>query len=274
MWIIITVLALFLLYIFLICPCLRSHPDKNLCKKLYVAHRGLHNIDEGIPENSIKAFENAIKHNVAIEIDIHLTKDSKVVIFHDDNLNRVCGIDGIIEDMTLEQLSKCKLLGTEEKIPTLEQLLEICTDKTVLVIEFKCSPTAYKELCIKANEILSKHNVKYIVQSFNPLAMRWYKLNRKDICRGQLSSNFLRDKSKKPIEILCGFLLFNFFSRPDFISYNYQYKNNISRKICVFLGAISAAWTIKSQNVLTKNLSEYDIFIFEDFLPTKKESSF
>ena len=57
----------------------------------YIAHRGLHDIKKGIPENSMKAFEEAIKKGVAIELDVRLSKDGRVVVFHDKPLKRMCG---------------------------------------------------------------------------------------------------------------------------------------------------------------------------------------
>ena len=263
------VIVVFALIVFLISPALRKHPDSELCKGMYVAHRGFHNKEKGIPENSLAAFSAAMQNGYAIEIDIHATKDGKVVIFHDDKTKRMCSVPGVIEQMTLEQLKQLRLLDTDEKIPTLEELLEICKEDTVLVIEYKCSPKNYKILCEKADEILSKYNVKYIVQSFNPLAMGWFKKNKKEILRGQLASYFIKEKGKSLERILCGFLLFNFISRPHFVSYNVSFTNTLPRKICALLGCINAGWTIRNQETLDKYKEDYGIYIFENFTPKK-----
>ncbi len=264
LFIVITVL---LLILFLLCPTLRQHPDKKLCKNLYVAHRGLHDIENGIPENSLLAYKNALAHGYAIEIDIHITKDGKVAVFHDDDLKRMCGVDKKIEDLTEKELKKYFLLDTKEKIPMLEEVLDIVDGKVCLVIEFKCNQNNYKQLCIAANEILKNYKGKYIVQSFNPLAMGWYKNNRKDICRGQLSSHFIKSKNKDLVKILIGYLLLNVISRPDFISYNHKFTNVLQRRICIMLGAISAGWTFRNQKELDKHKNEYQIYIFEGFIP-------
>ena len=202
MWIVICVIAIILLiYLFLICPALRKNPEKELCKELYVAHRGLHDIDAGIPENSLPAFRMAMENGYAVEIDIHVTKDEKVVIFHDDNLKRVCGEDRLIEDLTLEELSKYTLSGTEYKIPQLHELLDICDDKSVLVIELKCMPHNYKKLCENTNRILNRYNVKYVVQSFNPLAMCWYKKNNKKIIEQKQTNKKPTEPQKAKVEV-------------------------------------------------------------------------
>lgn len=267
MWIIITVFVFLIILLFLISPALRKHPDKQIFNGLYIAHRGLH--DKSTPENSMAAFKKAIRHGFAIEIDIHVTKDNRIVIFHDDSLKRICGTDNIIENMTLSELSQYKLLDTDERIPTLEQLLDICGKDTVLVIEYKCTPLNYKRLCENADRVLSRYNVKYIVQSFNPLAMRWFKKHKKEICRGQLSTDFIREDKKGVIEIICGLLLFNFISRPDFISYEIKYPNVLQRRICIMLGALTAGWTVKSQQELIKCKNRYGAYIFENFIPKR-----
>ena len=67
---------------------------------MIIAHRGVHDNKE-IPENSMKAFKLALDKKYNIEFDIHVTKDEKLVIFHDDNLARMTGVDKNIEDLTL-----------------------------------------------------------------------------------------------------------------------------------------------------------------------------
>lgn len=270
LWIIIVLAAVLLIYLFLIFPSARKHPHKNRYRNLFVAHRGLHNIKKGVPENSLAAFKSAIENGFALEIDIHVTKDNKIVIFHDDDLKRVCNNEGVVEQMTFDELSDFNLLGTDYKIPLLEELLEICDENSLLVIEYKCGPKNYKRLCENADKVLSSYNVPYIMQSFNPLALMWYKNNRKDIFRGQLASNFFKEGRKNLVEIICGFLLLNFLSRPDFISYDIKYPNTLSRRIAVGFGATSAGWTITSQKQLDNCKNDNNIYIFENFIPIKK----
>lgn len=91
--------------------------DLNFLKNKIVAHRGYHDKDKGIPENSMLAFKRAIDENYLIEFDLHLLKDGKVVVFHDDNLKRMTGIDALIKDKTYEEIKQLKLLDTNERIP-------------------------------------------------------------------------------------------------------------------------------------------------------------
>ena len=252
---------------FCISPALRRHPDADICKNLFVAHRGLHSIKNGVPENSLPAFKLAVEHGYGIEIDIHLTRDGEVIVFHDDTLERVCGVKKRICDITYNELSQYCLYDTDERIPTLKQVLELVSGKSVLLIEFKCPSHRCAGLCKAADNILKEYNGKYLVQSFNPLPLRWYKKNRPDICRGQLSTNFFKEPKNNALKTMVGVLMLNMISRPDFISYDRQYVKSFSRRICSALGAIRAGWTFKSEQQVLDVKDSFDIFIFEGFMP-------
>lgn len=81
------------------------------------AHRGLHDSSRLIPENSMPAFREAVKQNLAIELDIHLTRDGKVVVFHDESLKRICNAEGTVEGSTFDALQHLHLSGTSEHMP-------------------------------------------------------------------------------------------------------------------------------------------------------------
>ncbi len=268
-WIIVYIaLGLLGLYLFLLFPALRRHPDRFLMRGMYVAHRGLHAAKAGIPENSLKAYALAKELGFCVEIDIHLTKDGHIVVFHDDTTLRVCGKDMRIEECTLEELKALTLLDTDERIPTLEEVLVLVDGKVPLLIEFKSVYGNSKALCTAADKILSSYQGKYIVQSFYPPVLYWYRKNRPEICRGQLSQNFIRHKGERSLpKILAGWLLMNFLSRPDFVSYNFKDAGCFSRNLCAALGAFPVAWTIRSEKELATAKTLFATYIFEDFLP-------
>ena len=256
------VLAAFVL--FCIFPSMRKHEDRKLLDGLYIAHRGLHNIKEGVPENSLAAFRLAAEKGYAIENDIHLTADGEVVVFHDDDLHRMCGVSGKIEEKTLAELKELRLAGTEESIPTLAECLEVIGGRVPLLIEFKMTGGSPRALCEAADKILSEYDGKYFVQSFYPPVLGWYKKNRKEICRGQLSCDFHEsDIKKKALEAL----FFNFLARPDFVSYHQYHWKKFFRRICTALGAFPVAWTIRNEDELKEAKKHYKTYIFEGFLP-------
>ena len=105
----------------------------NKTKFIFIAHRGIHN-NLNIPENSIKSFKRAISKNIPIELDIHLTSDDKLVVFHDDNLIRMTGLYKKIRKCTYDEISKLKLLNTNEVIPLLSDVLDLINGKVLLDI--------------------------------------------------------------------------------------------------------------------------------------------
>lgn len=88
----------------------------------YFAHRGLFNKE--FPENSMEAFDNAIKYGYGIELDVQFSKDEKLVVFHDDNLKRVTGDNRNVCDVEYSELKTLKLSNTEKTIPLFEDVLK------------------------------------------------------------------------------------------------------------------------------------------------------
>ncbi len=142
---------------------------------LGICHRGYHNKND--IENGLKAFQNAIDNNMAIELDVHLTKDNKLIVIHDSNLKRVTGKEGIVEDLTVEQLQNDYKLNNGETIPTLQEVLSLIDEKVPLVIELKVYKRNYKPLGNKLKEELKsiKDKSKYMLISFDPRALLPFK---------------------------------------------------------------------------------------------------
>lgn len=268
LWIAIGVLALLIiLWLFLTFPAFRRHKDRKILRGLFIAHRGLHSNENGIPENSLPAFKKALDHGFGIEIDIHITADGQIVVFHDDTLLRLCGVDKKVEDLTLAQIKSLCLGDSAEKIPTLQECLDTINGRVPLLIEFKCSDIIHcKELCTAAEAILSHYNGKYIIQSFYPTVLYWYRKNKKDVCRGQLSSTFKGEAFHKK---MLGALLFNFLARPDFVSYEYKYSKYLPLRLNKLLGAFPVGWTYPSPDDVEQTKKAFNTYIFEGFVPTK-----
>ena len=112
----ILVVACVALWLWAIAPQL-PRADFSAFAKYDYAHRGLHDKDNGVPENSLKAFALAAQCGFGMELDLQLTKDNRVVVHHDHSIQRTCGVDKLISDMTLEELWGYRLLGTEETVP-------------------------------------------------------------------------------------------------------------------------------------------------------------
>ena len=149
-------------YLAALCPWKR--PRRRLHSGLY-AHRGLHGADRA--ENSLEAFQAASAAGYGVELDVRLSADGVVVIFHDDTLMRACGQAKGVEELSLSELKGLRLFGTRCRIPTLAQALEAMEGHCPLIVEIK--PGArLKELCEKTAQLLEGYPGPCCVESFDP----------------------------------------------------------------------------------------------------------
>ncbi|HHV11964.1 MAG TPA: glycerophosphodiester phosphodiesterase [Clostridiales bacterium] len=256
-------------YLLAVMPKLRRNPaGKQLDGWLY-AHRGLHDNNGEAPENSLKAFHRAVEKGYGIELDVQLTKDLVPVVMHDYNLRRACGVDIKISEHTYGELKQYTLFQSQEKIPTLEEVLELVDGKVPLIIEFKIPWTA-AALCTVVSELLKDYKGVYCIESFNPFGLIWYKQHYPEVVRGQLSTDFIKEKidGNRFQYFMLKHLLLNFLTKPDFIAYHHVYKTGLSFTICRKLYHVkTAAWTIQSQAELDSCREYYELFIFDSFIP-------
>ena len=254
-------LVLIAIYLFMIKPARRVDMTKFGTK---FAHRGLW--DATSPENSLAAFCKALEAGYGIEFDIHKTRDGQVVVFHDDTLTRMCGVEGRVEDKTLAELKELRLLDTDQQIPTLDEMLALVDGRVPLLVELK-GESAATGLCPLADAILSQYKGDYIIESFNPMLVRWYKKNRPDVVRGQLFCDLNNGKKvKKLIYSLITALLTNVLARPHFLARGQDSARNPSLLLCKHLfRAPVLVWTVRAQNEIPADTR--DGIIFEGFIP-------
>ena len=224
-----------------------------------VAHRGLWG--EEIIENSLTAYRNAVEKGYPIEIDLYVTKDGKLVSFHDSTLKRMTGADGYIYEKTLAELKQLQLLGTDERIPTFDEVLEIAENKVPLLIEIKDQPD--KTVVEKTVERLKSYKGEFALQSFNPLYINKVKKLAPQFIRGILATQDAGKKSAITNYIVKKMPL-NFLIKPDFISYDYKGIPKYAKKTKK-MPVIS--WTITSKEIETTVRPFIDNIIFEHYIP-------
>jgi glycerophosphoryl diester phosphodiesterase len=238
-------------------------------KKCYIAHRGLFDNEKDAPENTIPAFRKAVEAGYGIELDVQLSHDKSVVVAHDYTLERICGENKNIRDLPYHELCGYKILNSAESIPLLTDVLQVVDGKVPLIVEIKAEGD-FEELCELTTRILSAYKGTYCIESFSPYVVGWYKKNYQEIIRGQLADDFLDKKYFKSALKNCILtnMAYNAISKPDFIAYNHQFSE---RKCLGFwkkiLGCSLVAWTIKSQEELDRAAKQFDIFIFDSFIP-------
>lgn len=249
--------------------CAPQRPTKKqrevFCGKNY-AHRGLHKQDVSIAENSLPAFINAVDEGYGIELDVHLTADNRIVVFHDDDLERVCGEKKKIEDCLWAELKEMYLFDTAEHIPLLSDVLSVVNGKYPIIIELK-SDFKRDELCERTLEFISAYKGDVCVESFDPRIVAWFKRNAPDVLRGQLSTTpkNLRDSISPIRAFLIGSLLTNVITRPNFVAYKIG-KKSLTMRLFKLLGGMTFGWTAHDNRCEKK----YDSVIFEYYRPVSK----
>ena len=267
------IVLLIVLYLIAIYPDTSRKSRSSAYEKKFIAHRGLFN-NKDIPENSLIAFRKAVENDFGIELDVQLTTDDKLVVFHDASLKRMTGVEKDLTECSYEELLTYPLLDTGEKIPLFEDVLKVLKPDTPLVIEIKAEGR-YIETTRRTVEMMRGYEGLYNMESFNPKVVRYLRMNEPQIIRGQLSYNYLGDPNttvSKPIAFVLTYLMLNFLTRPDYIAYDVESSSNLSFLLMSKLfKAECVAWTVKSKEQFQEKKHLYQCFIFDSWLPDNKD---
>ena len=244
-----------------------GHPSLKELEKYIYAHRGFHDKPQ-IPENSMPAFQRAVERGWGAELDVHLIRDGSLVVFHDSDLKRCTGEEGILEEMTLPEVKRLCLEGTEEKIPTFDEVLGLFEYSCPLIIELKTYKGNHRKLVEAALKRLSAYKGLFCIESFDPRAIADIRKLAPGIVRGQLACDFRNEPGaawwQKP---LLTNLIPNIFGKPDFNAYKFTDRNNRALRKQTEKGITEVAWTIRSREDLKFCIRNGIIPIFERFDP-------
>ncbi|MBQ3235730.1 MAG: hypothetical protein IJA97_06195 [Clostridia bacterium] len=226
-----------------------------------ITHRGLY--DENYPENTKPAFEQAISLGYGIEMDVQMTLDNVLVVYHDNNLKRVCGVDKDIRDITYEEVKTLRPGGKDYPIMTFREFLDFVDGRVPVLVEVKHQKRKGIEKLVV--DELKNYNGKFAVQSFNPqIVYRMTKLAPKFIA-GVLVTREKSSLAPWIINKLIHAFAFKLYIKFNFLSLRAQdlpvsYKRTGKYKVI--------AWTVKTEEDL-KNAEKYaDNIIFEKDVPS------
>ena len=242
-------------------PRARKPKDKSLLCDY--AHRGLHSSD--IPENSLAAFEAACQNGFGIELDVQLSKDGQVMVFHDYTLERMCGVDKKLCELDADQLCSLTLRGSDQTLPTFEDVLKLVNGRVPILVELK-GENFDTALCPKVAEILKSYSGAFCIESFNPLLIKEIKKYLPDSYCGLLYTNVCRDKKKTTLlNLVISGMMLNFLAHPDFIAYNKLDRDSFFVKLTTkFYHAPKFVWTVKGAKELEEAHQHGECPIFEN----------
>ena len=249
-------------FLILVRPRKKTKPQADLLRDY--AHRGLHN-GKDAPENSLAAFEAACQKGYGIELDVQLSRDGKVMVFHDYTLIRMTGCDKKLAELNAEELTKLTLGTSNQTIPTLEEVLALVNGRVPLLVELK-GENFDTSLCAKVAELLRKYEGPYCLESFNPLLIGNMKKEFPEAFCGLLYTNVCRDKKKNSaLNIALTAMALNVVARPDFIAFNKADRDAFAVKVTTKLyKAPKFVWTVNKQEELDTAHKSGECPIFEN----------
>lgn len=270
MWFVYLLIALLSVILLLLSAALpgRRRDNAPFCHTRF-AHRGLHTNDSVVPENSLAAFRRARECGYGVELDVQFTADRQIVVFHDNTLTRMCGVDRRVDEMTYTELQSLRLLDSDQYIPLLDEVLEVL-DGVPLLCEFK-PMRAYTDtaLCEATLPHLQQYKGPWCVESFNPFMMRWFRKHAPQVRRGILSKRFEEGEVEPALRVPLSALMANFLCRPDFIAYQHTDHSQLFFRFCRLFHPTTMAWTVRSQEEEKASKARFDTIIFEGYLPDK-----
>lgn len=255
------VLLLIALYLFFLLRPRTKRPQDPALLCDY-AHRGLHG--DGIPENSLAAFARACEAGVGIELDVQLSRDGIVMVFHDYTLVRMTGREEKLCNLDAAELRTLTLADSTETVPTLEEVLALVNGRVPILVELKGESTD-ASLCSRVAAILKDYRGAYCLESFNPLLIGSMKKYLPQAFRGLLYTNVCREKkSRSLLNIALTCMALNFLAKPNFIAYNQQDRNALPVRLATKLfRAPRFVWTVRSSEQLDAARAHGECPIFE-----------
>jgi glycerophosphoryl diester phosphodiesterase len=219
----------------------------------------------------MQAFENAIKNGFNIELDVQLTQDKVPVVFHDLHLNDLTDCEKDVRDLTLQELKNVRYKNSTAGIPTLLEVLELCEGKTGLMIEFK--KLSVDEQNYELEDIvlpmLKSYKGEFIVKSFNPFSVDYFRTHAPELTRGFLSDALKIQDYPETARQLVSELVTDTEKRVDFFDFGIgrldssEFLQSVEGTMPLFV------WTVRSQETYEKIKHRADNIIFEGFIPVR-----
>jgi glycerophosphoryl diester phosphodiesterase len=225
-----------------------------------IAHRGLHDGNKAVWENTLTAFSRAIEANYAIECDVHLPKDGVPVVFHDADLVRLTGQDGMLHDRTASELTALHVGGSADRIPLLSDLLALTAGRVPLVIEMKGDPGHDEGLVAAVAKDLSGYSGPAAIMSFEHHLLRRCAKEASSVPVGLTAEGVHSPDMEAHFAMLAHGI--------EFVSYNVHHlPNRFVSFVRERMSMPVITWTVREPQSLKKTYEFADQATFEGFLP-------
>ena len=234
-----------------------------------IAHRGLHDIEDGAVENTATAFDRAIAHGYPIECDLQITSEGEAVVFHDNNLDRLTLGTGPVKAHSVSKLRRLAFKSGRDRIQTLGELLDHVAGKVPLIIEIKSQWDGDDSLAVRALETLVSYRGPHALMSFDPDIVTAVRR-----CSPQTVRGIVTDRTTDPFYGRLPFMrrmdlrYFTHIPRtnPHFISYRWMDLPFAPVSVFRMTGRPVISWTIRNPEAARRARRYSDQITFEEFL--------
>ncbi|ODA68362.1 cytoplasmic glycerophosphodiester phosphodiesterase [Methyloligella halotolerans] len=236
-----------------------------------IAHRGLHDRQTGIVENTASAVEAAIAAGFGMEVDLRAARGHVPVVFHDETLERLTEGEGKVADHDVETLRQLAMRGTGDRILTLPELLDLVAGRAPLILEIKSEWNRDRRYEANIAEALRNYNGPVAIMSFDPWCVAAFRRLAPDLPRGLVSEWMSRRSFQKQIGIWQRFamrhLLTASIAKPHFIAYDIQALPTFATRLARWWGLPLLTWTVRTEFQRAKAEALADAMIFEEIRP-------
>jgi glycerophosphoryl diester phosphodiesterase len=233
-----------------------------------VAHRGLHDAEKGIIENTPSAFAAAVAGRYGIECDLQLSADGEAMVYHDDTLGRLTDGDGRLDAMTAAALKRLSFKGSADRMITLGELCDFVAGRVALLIEMKSRFDGDQRLSARVAKVLSGYRGPAATMSFDADAVAALRASAPRLPRGLAAPSRLLGPRRSPVKDALTELGHALHAHPQFIAYSVTdlpaALPMMARKL---LGLPLLAWTVRSAQERETSERYADQLIFEGFRP-------
>ena len=237
-----------------------------------IAHRGLHDAGAGIVENTRSAVAAALKAGYAIEVDLQLAADNRVMVFHDTSLSRLTKAGGLLSNRTSDELRGIGFKDTADRMMTLEDLLTLVAGRTPLILEVKSHWTKVGPLEREIADNLKTYTGPVAVMSFDPNSVAEFRRILPDIPRGIVADGLHDDNCwgflPRRQRFILRHLLHWFQTLPDFVAYSVADLTSLAPQAArIIFRKPLLAWTVRTESEVKRATKFADNIIFEEFRP-------
>ena len=238
-------------------------PDSAFLTRRPIAHRGLHDGNKTVWENTLSAAERAISAGFGIECDVQYAADAVPVVFHDDDMKRLCNMSGDIRAKTSAELGLVSIGGTSDKVPTLKALLKLVKGRVPLVIELKGRIGDDDGFASSVLEVLEDYEGEVALMSFDAWLLEDLKELESPFPVG-LTAEGTSERDLDAHRKAMGHGL-------DFVSYHYAHLPNafVAEQRHNAIPVIT--WTVRSKEQANHSYAYADQITFEGYDPRVKD---